>query len=165
MYRRITLVSLAIAVLLCPRGVASGEPDGPNGQSAVDSTFVQPQRVSFLLNMAVKNAQGKAIGSINDIVLDPTKGEIRYVAVSFGGFLGLGGKLFAVPWDALEFSLDRDGYHYFLFDVTEEAMQAAPGFDQNTWPDFADEKWDVDVQTFYRDKLRRVPHTEVPNRQ
>ncbi len=120
-------------------------------RNASPSTSVKPttQRLSQLVGLAVKDVDGKSIGVINDVVLDTSKGTVRYAAVSFGGFLGLGDKLFAVPWNSFQCRTDDNGKYYFTLDVSEEMMKTAPGFDQDHWPDFADETWSKDVDQFY----------------
>ena len=49
----------------------------------------------------VCNVQDEKLGKIQDIMLDMAEGTIRYVVLSAGGFLGIGDRLFAVPWQAL----------------------------------------------------------------
>jgi hypothetical protein len=79
------------------------------------------------------------IGEISDVMIGPN-GKIRYVAVSFGGFLGLGDKLFAVPWEAIQFVREGDDEDdvYARIDVTEEQLRAKSGFNQDRWPTQAD---------------------------
>lgn len=108
-------------------------------------------RASQLMNQAIYNAEGNQIGSIKDLVLDVKTGEVRYVAVSFGGFLGFGDKLFAMPWKSFETRRSEDfGWYYLQASVNEEMMKEAPGFDQNNWPDFSDERVTERVDNFYR---------------
>lgn len=94
---------------------------------------------SDLVGMTVKNSEGESLGTINDAVVDLKSGKIRYVAVSFGGFAGIGDKLFAVPYKAV--SVHKGDSPYVEFDVTEKTLSSAQGFDQNHWPDFGDAKW------------------------
>lgn len=54
----------------------------------------------------VYNRADENLGDIKEIMLDVANGKISYAVLSFGSFLGLGGKLFAVPWSAL--TLDRE---------------------------------------------------------
>jgi hypothetical protein len=58
--------------------------------------------------------------------------------LSFGGFLGIGDKLFAIPWQALQ--LDPDN-KCFVLDVDKEMLDNAPGFDKDHWPSMADPQW------------------------
>ncbi|PQO40028.1 PRC-barrel domain containing protein [Blastopirellula marina] len=94
---------------------------------------------SDLVGMTVKNSEGENLGTINDAVVDLNSGEIRYVAISFGGFAGIGDKLFAVPYKAV--AVHHGDSPYVEFDVTEKTLENAKGFDEEKWPDFGDAKW------------------------
>ena len=94
----------------------------------------------------VVNAAGEDLGSIEDIMLHIDSGETAYAVVSFGGFLGMGDKLFAVPWQAL--SVDTANEQIML-DVTREQLENAPGFDKDNWPMTPDESWFSDVHSHY----------------
>ena len=48
-----------------------------------------------------RQSQGYALGRVEHIVIDVQRGRIAYAVLTFGGFLGLGEKLFAIPWNAL----------------------------------------------------------------
>jgi hypothetical protein len=63
---------------------------------------------------------------------------VTYCVVSFGGFLGVGRKLFAVPFNAFNYDLAENEY---VLEVSKQRMQSSPGFDENRWPTIADEKW------------------------
>lgn len=91
-----------------------------------------------LIGDAVQNAAGENIGDLKEIMLDVTSGQIAYGVLDFGGFLGMGNKLFAVPWTA--FTVDEDK-HRLILDVDKETLRNAEGFDQSDWPDTADETW------------------------
>jgi sporulation protein YlmC with PRC-barrel domain len=95
----------------------------------------------------VENPQGEDLGDIKDVVIDRTSGRIVYAVVSFGGFLGLGEKLFAVPWGAFSQSAaDKDT---FMLAVDQERLRNAPGFDQNNWPQMVDRDWVSNLYTYY----------------
>ena len=83
----------------------------------------------------VFDPEGQDVGRIHELMLDLNNGRIAYAVLSFGGFLGIGDRLFALPWDLL--TLDAPN-HAFVLDVTREQLESAPGFDKNHWPDFAD---------------------------
>jgi len=106
-------------------------------------------RSSHIIGMRVRNKDGKDIGKIEDLVIGLSKGEIRYAALSFGGFAGFGTKYFAVPWQAMTFRFGENDRH-FVFDVTEDQLKNAPGFDSNHWPNVADPKWSTSVDTHYK---------------
>ncbi len=99
-------------------------------------------RVHDLTKMKVKNPQGQDLGKIEDLVVDVTSGKIRYAAMSFGGFLGIGDKLFAIPFAQLHMKQNAgDSTHFFEVNVTKEQLQNAQGFDKDNWPNFGDPNW------------------------
>ena len=95
---------------------------------------------------SVRNRAGDDLGTIEEIMLDLEEGRIAYAVLSFGGFLGIGDKLFAVPWEALELNTAEHG---FILDVDKQTLQNAPGFDKDNWPDMADLAWASQVHAHY----------------
>jgi len=105
-------------------------------------------RSSAVVGMTVKNMAGETVGSIDDLVLDAKTGKIRYVALSVGGFLGIGNRLFAIPWSSLDLKQEGHSSH-FVLDVDKEKLKNAPGFDKNNWPDLADPRFGADVDRYF----------------
>ena len=89
-------------------------------------------KASELIGMSVQGTDGKKLGDIKDLVIDPEEGGVEYAVLEFGGFAGIGDKYFAVPWDALQ--LDQSNKK-LLLDVHKRELKDAPGFDKNNWPD------------------------------
>ena len=79
-------------------------------------------------------------------MIDLGSGRIAYAVLSFGGILGMGDKLFAIPWSAL--TLDTVD-HKFILNASKKSLEAAPGFDKDNWPDMADHAWGSKVFTYY----------------
>lgn len=94
----------------------------------------------------VCNMQQEKLGKIQDVMLDMTDGKIRYAVLSSGGFLGMGDRLFAIPWKALK--QDKENKR-FLLDVDVERLKKAPGFDKEHWPNMADADWASTVESYY----------------
>ena len=94
----------------------------------------------------VYNHKDEDLGEVKEIMLDMRSGKVAYAVLSFGGILGLGGKLFAVPWAAL--ILDTVNKR-FVLKVEKETLQGAPGFDKNNWPDMADAAWTKKIHSYY----------------
>ena len=101
---------------------------------------------STLRKTDVVNRQGESLGSIEDIMLDPQNGRVEYAVLDFGGFLGIGDKLFAVPLQAFE--IDRTNER-FVLDVTKDRLENAPGFDKTDWPQTANREFAEGVYDFY----------------
>ena len=110
-------------------------------------------KASNIVGKDVRNPQGESLGDIKEIVVDPMSSRIAYAVVSFGGFLGMGEKLFAVPFSSLKYNIEKDEY---TLDTPKEVLKSAPGFDADHWPRMSDEKWNRDVYSYYK----RPPYWE-----
>lgn len=99
-----------------------------------------------LIGDSVVNAQEDNLGEIKEIMLDMRTGQVAYAVLAFGGFLGMGEKLFAVPWQALQ--LDTVNKR-FMLSIEKDRLQNAPGFDPNAWPDMSDVGWSNQIHSFY----------------
>jgi sporulation protein YlmC with PRC-barrel domain len=94
----------------------------------------------------VTNPEGENLGEIKELMIDLDSGRVAYAVLSFGGFLGVGDKYFAVPWEALRLHTDE---HKFYLDVPKERLKNAPGFDKNNWPESADRSFLSEVYKYY----------------
>lgn len=94
----------------------------------------------------VYNLKEEDLGDIKEIMLDMRSGRVSYAVLSFGGFLGMGDKLFAVPWNAL--TLDTVNKRFTL-NVDKDRLASAPGFDQDKWPDMSDPTWAQGIHSYY----------------
>ena len=99
-----------------------------------------------LIGDSVVNTAEEDLGEIKEIMLDMQTGQVAYAVLGFGGFLGLGEKLFAVPWQALH--LDTVNKRMVL-NVEKERLKTAPGFDKDAWPDMSDVSWAGGIHSFY----------------
>lgn len=97
----------------------------------------------------VYNRKDESLGNIKEIMLDMHTGRVGYAVLSFGGFLGMGDKLFAVPWSAL--TLDTVNKR-FVLDVEKTRLESAPGFDKDSWPNMADATWANSIHAYYGTK-------------
>ena len=98
---------------------------------------------STLLGDDVYNKDGEELGDIKDFMIDMASGKVAYAVLSFGGLLGMGDKLFAVPWAAL--ALDPTNKRFTL-NVPKDALKDAPGFNKERWPVMSDRTWASGVQ-------------------
>ena len=94
----------------------------------------------------VYNQKDEDLGDIKEIMLNMRTGKVSYAVLSYGGFLGMGEKLFAVPWEALK--LDTENKR-FVLNVDKDRLENAPGFDKDHWPDMADTAWAESINSFY----------------
>lgn len=167
--RRSILLGAAMALGFVPLAMAESQTVEPHTQQsttvdgatrAYDRTTAEHKgdkvtstgliRASQMMDHAVYNTKNEQIASVYDVVLDTSTGKVKYVAISTGGFMGLGDKLFAVPYDALQ-PKTIDGAEVCVLDVNEETLKNAQGFDQDNWPDMADRRWqEVNDRTYKR---------------
>lgn len=101
-------------------------------------------KASDLIGTKVQGTDGKNLGNIKDLVINPEDGDIQYAVLDFGGFAGIGDKYFVVPWEALQ--IDQEHKHLAL-DLHKKDLKDAPGFDKNNWPDFSEQQ--VVIYEFY----------------
>ena len=77
---------------------------------------------SSLVNTDVKNTENQDIGTITDLMIDITHGKIAYAVLSFGGFMGFGDKLFAIPWRALTVDTVDEK---FVLNISKDMLEQA----------------------------------------
>lgn len=118
-------------------GMYATKHDGPGPQLMGANT---------LIGNDVYNRDAQDLGDIKEFMIDMDSGKIAYAVLSYGGVLGLGEKLFAVPWAALK--LDTVNKRFTL-DARKETLKEAPGFDKDHWPSMSDKTWAGGVHKFY----------------
>jgi sporulation protein YlmC with PRC-barrel domain len=94
---------------------------------------------STLMGFEIVNIGGENLGHIDDVMIDLATGRVAYAILSFGGFLGLGDKLFAIPWSKQEPHPQKD--KTFILDVLKEMLNKARDYDKNNWRDVSDPSW------------------------
>jgi sporulation protein YlmC with PRC-barrel domain len=103
-------------------------------------------KATSLIGKKVQGSDGKKLGSIKDLVIEPDDGEVQYAVLDFGGFLGVGDKYFAVPWEALQLTEDQKAV---VLDVSKKDLKKAPGFDKNNWPDLGSPEMAIVIYEYY----------------
>jgi sporulation protein YlmC with PRC-barrel domain len=123
-------------------------PLSESNQKGENPMTTQIFSTTSLLNNPVQNTLEEDLGNIKDLMFDLDSGRIVYAVLSFGGILGLGDKLFAVPWGALHLDTENER---FVLNVPKAALKNAPGFDKKNWPDMADQMWARKIDEFYNE--------------
>lgn len=135
-----------IRIALCTLGIAVVAAFASAGIVHADQ-LVGVSKATNLIGKQVNNLEGKDLGTIQDLVINWRGGGfIEYAVLSFGGFLGMGDKYVAVPWEAMRLSSDKE---HFLLNVKEERLKDAPGFDKDKWPDMSNQDWALVIYQFY----------------
>ncbi|OLL28221.1 photosystem reaction center subunit H [Burkholderia sp. SRS-W-2-2016] len=112
-----------------------------------------------LAGHTVLSADGDDVGKIKDIMLDVRGGRVAYAVLASGGFLGIGGKLLAIPWPSLTLDTARE---CFVLSASSEQVRQAPGFDKDHWPAMADPDWATHVHAYYRARPYWTRRAEAP---
>jgi len=117
-------------------------------------TYETVFRASQVKGMDVRNDANENLGSVDELVIDVTKGHVKYVALSFGSWFTGGNKLFAVPLSSLTLTHANDKT-FFVAHVSQDTLKNAPGFDKNNWPNTADPNWAKGIDTYYQRTAQR----------
>ncbi len=113
-------------------------------------------KASNINGTTVKNPADETIGEIKEVMLDTLTGEAAYVVLSVNtGFLNLGSKYFAVPWEVFKFDSVQDDV--FILDVDKEKLENSPGFDKDNWPTGPQAEFIAKVRKYYGYGARRDP--------
>lgn len=97
----------------------------------------------------VENLQGDDLGEIEALVIDLGTGRIVYAMMEYGGWLGMGEELAAVPWKALT---PAPGEREFRLDITQDQLKTIPRFAPDDWSQTLDRQWLADVYARYGEK-------------
>jgi len=140
-------MGLSLAAFGADPNANSATNNNPNNNQKVlaATTF----RASKLTGLNVRNTAGEKLGTVEDLVVDVRTGKISYIAMGVGGVLGIGEKLFAIPYGELKFNHGKDEM-FFVLDMPAEKIKAAPGFDKRDWPNFADPNWSQHIDKYYQ---------------
>jgi sporulation protein YlmC with PRC-barrel domain len=105
---------------------------GENHSGLHPNTPVKYLTASSVIGDKIYSHLDEHLGEIKDLMMNIAKGTIDYVIIEFGGFLGIGKKYFAIPFHQMKIDADR---HAFILNQTRAALESAPGFDKDHWPD------------------------------
>lgn len=94
----------------------------------------------------VENPGGDELGKIEDLMINIHTGEVEYAILESGSFLGIGGKLFAIPFRELQLNPAKE---VFVLNREKEYLKEAPGFDKAHWPDTNDHRYFERVTSYY----------------
>ena len=127
-----------------PIGESEVEVDGP----ASTVMWASP-----LFDYRVYSHEGEKLGDVKDFMLDVRSGKVLYALLSFGAIVGMGEKVFPVPWDALTVDVEHERV---VLNVAKTGLQDAPGFHKNSSPNIADASWVREIHLYYGIRHRNV---------
>ena len=88
---------------------------------------------------AVFRPDGVKIGRIDHFMVEKRSGHVEYVVMDFGELYKEGGQFRPIPWDAIEYRADLDGY---VLAVEDDVLEAGPAYEADSEP-----TWDLEYAT------------------
>ena len=119
---------------------------GLNHEGELANTPVERLTASSIVGDSVENPQGEKLGTIDNLMINIKSATVEYAVIEFGAFLGIGGKLFAIPFTELKLNPKK---RVFVLDRDREFLESLPGFDKQHWPDTNDHYYN-DVNMYWR---------------
>jgi sporulation protein YlmC with PRC-barrel domain len=139
-------------ILLCSLLLLTAKPAWTKDASSTTDESVKSVKMALgawrgtqLMGVSVYTSDGDHVGAIADIVGD-IKGQIIYVILSHGGFLGIGDKLIPLPWELL---IPGKRSKSLEIQLSKKDLERAPNFDSNFWPDFTQSEWQTKTKKYY----------------
>lgn len=96
----------------------------------------------------VYNIAGEKLGSIDDLMIDPRSGQVRYAVLEFGGFLGMGTDRYPIPWSMLQYDDGKSGY---IVPLDKAKLEKAPRYTDERVPTY-DSEYGNRVNSYYGTK-------------
>ena len=127
---------------------------GINHEGPRANTPVERLTATSVIGDRVENPQGEELGKIDNLMINLQTNQIEYAVIEFGSFLGLGGKLFAVPFTELQVDPARK---IFILNRDKDYLKESPGFDKSHWPDTNDHSYFDNVTMYYGSYLPPFP--------
>lgn len=91
----------------------------------------------------VYDVRGTNIGSIDHLMIDKMSGRVTYAVMSFGGLLGIGDSHYPIPWSALKYDTNVNGY---VTGITEQQLSNAPDYNDESW---SNRDWEMQTHQNY----------------
>lgn len=119
---------------------------GTNREGPDANMPVERLTATSIMADKIENPHGEQLGQIDNLMINLQRGEVEYAVVEFGSFLGIGGKLFAIPFAELKLDPQKK---VFILDRDREYLQKSPGFDKTHWPDTNDHSYFDNVGMYW----------------
>jgi sporulation protein YlmC with PRC-barrel domain len=128
---------------------------GVNHEGANANRPVQRLTATSIIGDSVENRKGEQLGKIDNLMIDLSTGRVDYAVIEHGGLLGVGSKLFAIPFEQLQVDEVKE---IFILDRDKDYVKESPGFDSSHWPATNDHSYFDSVNSYYN----RPPVTTFP---
>jgi sporulation protein YlmC with PRC-barrel domain len=110
-------------------------PQAPRGTSdkAPREAFKAPEGVmesSKIVGTKVRDAAGKDLGEIDQVLIDTKSGKVTHAVIGRGGVLGVGETKVVVPWTSVDLKVDTANRDKMMVTMEQSALEAAPRYDR-----------------------------------
>lgn len=119
---------------------------GVNHEGPRANSPLQRLTATSIIGDKVENPEGDFLGKIDNLMINLKKGRVEYAVIEIGSFLGIGGKLFAIPFSELRIDPVKE---VFILNRTKDYLRNIPGFDKTHWPDTNAHEYYDDVNTYW----------------
>lgn len=110
---------------------------------------------STVTSCTVKTPSDESVGSIKEFMINTSSGSVDYVVLKVDeGFLNLGSKLLALPFESFEFNTAQEDV--VIVKESKETLENAPGFDENNWPSGPQSEFLHSMRTYYSQESRSL---------
>ncbi len=109
----------------------------------------------YALSCTVKTPTAESVGSLKEFIINTRTGEVDYVVLKVNeGFLNLGSKLLALPFESFEFNTAQEDT--VIVKETKETLKNAPGFDEDSMPTSAQPEFLHTMRSYYSEDSRSL---------
>jgi sporulation protein YlmC with PRC-barrel domain len=138
---KLALAAIVLAASLAGAGLENAVPAWGSEYKAMEL------RTSKMIGKEIKDATGKDLGEIKDLLVDPKDpGRIAFVVIEPAHSLDFGhDRLVAIPYPALS----QGGKDLYVMNISRDRLARAPSFDEDHWPNLTDRSWMGDVYRFF----------------
>ena len=126
---------------------------GVNHEGTLANQPVQRLTATSIIGDSLENNEGENLGEIDNLMINVHTGLVEYAVIESGSFLGMGGKLFAIPFKELRVNPAKK---VFVFNRDKDYLKKSPGFDKTHWPDTNDHYFDY-VDNYYGTEYPPMP--------
>jgi sporulation protein YlmC with PRC-barrel domain len=127
---------------------------GTNHEGADANRPVERLTATSIIGDALENNKGQDLGKISDLMINLDDGTVEYAVIESGGVLGVGKKLFAIPFGQMQINEDKE---LFVIDRDKEYIKNSPGFDPSHWPGTNDHKYLDNVNSYFEPPVTPFP--------
>jgi sporulation protein YlmC with PRC-barrel domain len=130
-----------MAVVAVVSMVGAGLAGGVAAQTRTEPAKSEPARAAFerpansvdtksLIGVRIRDAQGKDIGEIDQLLIDPQGGKVTHAVIGVGGLMGVGETHVVVPWSDVKLSADRDKRDAWVVQMDRATLDRAPRWER-----------------------------------